>query len=121
MKNVAKCLIIALVTLMPILSFATLKPFTNKDCAALAIPKTILLVHASWCSHCKAFLPVYEQVSNKEKYKDWIFYQMVNDNFEHVCDTAIRGVPATFKNNMKNSFMGNRTQSVLEEFLDSNA
>ena len=107
--------------LIPTLSFATLRHFTSRDCAALAMPKTVLLIHASWCSHCKAFLPVYEQVSDKEKYKDWIFYQMVNDKFENVCGTAIRGVPVTFKNNMKNNIMGNRSQSALEEFLDSNA
>ena len=85
------------------------------------MPKTVLLVHASWCSHCKAFLPVYTQVSDKEKYRDWIFYQMVNDKFENVCGTTIKGVPVTFKNNMKNNLMGNRPQSVLEEFLDSNS
>ncbi|KTD73614.1 thioredoxin family protein [Legionella tucsonensis] len=120
MKNVTKCFAIALITLIPTLSFATLRPFTSKDCAALAMPKTVLLVHASWCSHCKAFLPVYKQVSDKEKYRDWIFYQMANDKFENVCGTAIRGVPVTFKNNMKNNLMGNRPQSALEEFLDSN-
>jgi hypothetical protein len=38
-----------------------------------------------------------------------------------VCGTAIRGVPVTFKNNMKNNIMGNKPQSALEEFLDSNA
>ncbi|WP_454782811.1 thioredoxin domain-containing protein [Legionella sp. WA2022007384] len=121
MQNARKYLAIALITLTPSLSFATLKKFTNRDCAALAMPKTVLLVHASWCSHCKAFLPVYELVSDKEKYKDWIFYQMVNDKFVNVCGTAIKGVPVTFKNNMKNNIMGNRTQSALEEFLDSNA
>lgn len=121
MRNAIKWLNIALITLIPTLSFATLRLFTNGDCAALGMPKTVLLVHASWCSHCKAYLPVYEQVSNKEKYRDWIFYQMVNDKFENVCGTAIRGVPVTFKNNMKNNLMGNRPQSVLEEFLDLNS
>lgn len=106
-----------LISLLSLLSFATLKPFTNNDCAALAMPKTALLVHASWCSHCKAFFPVYEQASNKEKYRDWTFYQMVNDNFERVCGTVIKGVPATFKNNMQSSLMGNKTQLALEEFL----
>ncbi|WP_454786012.1 thioredoxin domain-containing protein [Legionella sp. WA2024007413] len=119
MPNVTKCFIIALITLIPSLSFATLKKFTNRDCPALGMPKTVLLVHASWCSHCKAFLPVYEQVSDKEKYKDWIFYQMVNDKFAKVCGIAIKGVPITFKNNMKKNIMGNRTQAALEEFLDS--
>ncbi len=109
-----------LLTLVPVLSFATLKPFTNNDCAALEMPKTVLLVHASWCSHCKAFLPIYEQVSNKEKYRDWIFYQMANDKFDKVCGTTIRAVPVTFKNNMKNNLVGNKPSAVLEEFLDSN-
>ena len=120
MRIVTKWLIMVLIPLISTLSFATLRPFTVVDCAALAMPKTVLLVHASWCPHCKAFLPVYEQVSNLEKYRDLIFYQMVNDKFENVCGTAIRGVPATFKNNMKTNLMGNRPQSVLEEFLDSN-
>ncbi|CAM4403303.1 MAG: hypothetical protein LEGION0403_FIIPPAGN_00854 [Legionella sp.] len=121
MKNLIKCLVITLVTLIPTLSFATLKAFTKNDCAALAMPKTVLLVHASWCSHCKAFLPVYERASNQEKYRDWIFYQMANDKFENVCGSAIRSVPTTFKNNMTNNLIGNRPLSVLEEFLDSNA
>lgn len=121
MKNVIKAIIIALITLTPMLSFAALRTFTSTDCGALAMPKTVLLVHASWCSHCKAFLPVYEQVSNQAKYRNWIFYQMVNDKFENVCGTAIKGVPATFKNNMKNVLKGNKSQTTLEEFLDSNA
>lgn len=109
-----------LASLLPALTFATLKPFTSNDCAALAMPKTVLLVHASWCSHCKAFLPVYEYVSNQEKYRDWIFYQMVNDKFATVCGTAIKGVPVTFKNNMQSNLLGNKPRAVLEEFLDSN-
>lgn len=121
MHDVTKLLAISIITLIPTLSFATVREFTSRDCTALAMPKTVLLVHASWCSHCKAFLPIYTQVSDNEKYRDWIFYQMVNDKFEHVCGAAIRGVPVTFKNNMKNNFMGNRPQSALEEFLDSNA
>ncbi len=114
-------LTIALITLLSPLSFASIRTFTSVDCAGLEMPRTIILVHASWCSHCRAFLPIYEQTSNKEKYRDWIFYHIVNDKIENVCGTAIRGVPATFKNNMKNKLMGNRPQSVLEKFLDSNS
>ena len=121
MRSLTQWLIITLITLLPTLAFAILRPFTALDCAALAMPKTVLLVHASWCSHCKAFLPIYEQVSNKKKYQEWIFYQMENDKFEKVCGTAIRGVPSTFKNNMKNNLIGNRSESALEEFLDSNS
>lgn len=121
MQQVTRGLALALITLIPTLSFASLRQFTSRDCTALAMPKTVLLVHASWCSHCKAFLPVYKHVSDKKKYKDWIFYQMVNDKFKNVCGTAILGVPVTFKNNMKNNLMGNRAPSALEEFLDSKA
>lgn len=119
-KAIQRLFIVLIPLLLPILCFAHLRPFTNKDCAALAMPRTVLLVHASWCPHCKAFLPVYKQVSDKEQYKNWIFYQMVNDKFENVCGTAIKGVPLTFKNNLKQVLKGNKPKLVLERFLDSN-
>ncbi|RUR08594.1 thioredoxin family protein [Legionella sp. km772] len=119
MLELIKTLIIALTISLPHWSFANLQPFTNRDCQALAMPKTVLLVHASWCPHCKAFLPIYKQVSDKKKYAGWIFYQMMNDKFAQVCGTVLTGVPVTFKNNMKSKLMGNKPPAVLEHFLDS--
>lgn len=105
--------------MIPFVSFATVIPFTKSDCAALAMPKTVILVHASWCSHCRSFMPTYQKVSDLKKYSDWTFYALENDKFEKVCGTSIQGVPATFKNNMRNVLLGNKSQAMLENFLNN--
>ena len=104
--------------IMPLVAFATVIPFNKSDCAALAMPKTVILVHASWCSHCRSFMPTYQKVSDLKKYSDWTFYAVENDAFEKICGTSIHGVPATFKNNMKNVLLGNKSQAMVENFLD---
>lgn len=119
MKNIIRCLITSIITMMPIVSFSTVIPLTKLDCAALAMPKTVLLVHASWCSHCKAFMPTYKKVSDQEKYKDWTFYEIVNEKFEKVCGTSITAIPITFKYNMRTYVTGNKSQLLLESFLDN--
>lgn len=115
-------LITGLMTTLSMTSFAALVPFTDADCGALAMPQTALVVHASWCSACKAFMPTYEEISNQEKYKGWVFYEIVNDGlsfkFEDVCGVAIHAVPITFKNNMQTSLLGNAPKVMLEQFLD---
>ncbi|MCR9191474.1 MAG: protein disulfide isomerase family protein [Gammaproteobacteria bacterium] len=105
---------------VPMIASATLVPFTESNCSDLAKPKTVLLVRATWCSHCKKFLPVYEKVSNKDKYKDWTFYNIIADDLWRVCGKQIDGYPYTYKNNMKTVLKGNRSQKALEHFLDAN-
>jgi len=119
MGKTTKWLSVAFVSLLPVVSFSSLSPFTSEDCAVLAMPKTVLLVYASWCPESRSFLPTYEQVSNQEKYKDWVFYQMTNDTFEKVCGVEIKSVPTTFKNNMKKALVGDRPPFMVEQFLDN--
>ncbi|WP_115174804.1 thioredoxin family protein [Legionella feeleii] len=118
MKKIIKCLA-GIMIMMPLVSFSTVIPFNKSDCAALAMPKTVILVHASWCSHCRSFMPTYQKVSDLKKYSGWTFYSVENDEFEKICGTSIHGVPATFKNNMKKVLLGNKSQAMLESFLDS--
>lgn len=100
-------------------AFAKLVSFTEINCSELEKPKTVLLVHATWCGHCQAYKPVYEQVSNLEKYKNWTFYELVADDLWRVCGTPIDGYPYTYKNNMKSVLRGRKPQAVLEHFLDN--
>ncbi|HVT62971.1 MAG TPA: thioredoxin family protein [Legionellaceae bacterium] len=113
-----KRILIGVLLTLPLLSYASLIPFTEKNCPLLETPKTVLLVHATWCSHCRAFIRVYENVSNLNKYKDWTFYQVIADDLDHICGIQIDGYPYTYKNNMKSVLRGNRSQRDLEYFLD---
>ena len=103
---------------LPLCSQAALVAFHESDCALLNNPKTALLVHATWCSHCRAFKPLYEKVSNLDKYKNWTFYEIAADNLYKVCGTWVDGYPYTYKNNMQKVLKGNHPQHNLENFLD---
>lgn len=87
------------------------------DCAQLQAPKTVLLVHATWCYHCKNFLPVFETVSNLPEMKGYTFYTKKNDNFSPICGTSIDGVPVTFNHNMKKNLPGVASEKELIEFV----
>ncbi|WP_019216447.1 hypothetical protein [Legionella tunisiensis] len=63
-------------------------------------------------------MPTYQKVSELKKYDGWTFYAAENDKFEKICGTSINGVPVTFKNNMKTVLLGNKSQAILESFLD---
>lgn len=99
---------------------ATLKPFTSQDCKLLASPKSVLLVHATWCSHCQMFKPVYEKVASKNKYNAWTFYEFDASagTITSICGVPITAVPLTFKNNMQTMIRGAKTERLLENFLD---
>ena len=101
------------------MSYANLVHFTDSDCPSLAKPNTVLLVHTTWCRHCRAFKPVYEKVSNLDKYKNWTFYEVAADDLYKVCGVWIDGYPYTYKNNMQKLLKGNHPQSNLELFLDT--
>ena len=114
-----RLLSIGIMVCIPTVSFASLVPFTEADCPLLARPKTVLLVHATWCSICQDFLPMYERVSNLSKYKDWIFYNVIADDLTQICGIWIDGYPYTYRNNMRAVLAGGRPQAVLEHFLDN--
>lgn len=119
MKNKISWLLVLFGIAMPLLSFSMLIPFTKQDCSSLAMPNTVLLVHASWCSHCQQFIKIYDNTSNQEKYKNWVFYAARNDDFSDICGVKINSVPITFKNNMHDYLIGNRSQQRVENFLDN--
>ena len=118
-KRILKLLVVGYGLAMSMTVSATLVHFVEADCSKLANPKTVLLVHATWCSHCKAFKPVYEKVSNEERYQDWTFYDVVADDLSEICGQWIDGYPYTYKDNMQTVLKGNRSQAVFEHFLDS--
>lgn len=104
---------------LPMTALATVLPFTEADCSKLEAPKTLLLVHATWCSHCRAFMPVYEATSNEPRYSEWRFYQVVADDLWRICGIVIDRYPVTYKNNLKTALYGNTTQQALRRFLDN--
>ena len=116
----AKIKIVALIVIalvfMPLCVFATLIPLT--DCSKLKNPKTILVVHASWCPACKQYMPVYTGISNDKKYKNWTFYEKTDDNWSKVCDAVIPDVPHVFVDNMKELPDGDNV-GVLTKYLNT--
>ena len=117
-KNTMRLLMLSCMVLMPMISFSTVLPFTEAECPKLSLPKTVLLVHATWCRHCQAFMPTYETVSNESKYSDWVFYQVAADDLWRICEKVIERSPVTYTNNMQTNLIGNRSQQALEAFLD---
>lgn len=115
--SLKKIVSVCVLTALPILSQASLVSFTEADCPLLANPKTVLLVHATWCSHCRAYKPVYEKISNLDRYKEWTFFEIVADDLHQVCGTWVDGYPYTYKNNMQQVLKGNRPEREIERFL----
>lgn len=119
LEKMLKLLMIGCLMFIPLISFSVLLPFSESDCSLLKNPKTVLLVHATWCSHCRAFMPVYEAVSNKNQYSDWTFYRVAADDLWRICGKVVDSYPVTYKNNMQTALRGNTPQAALEQFLDS--
>lgn len=118
LRNIQRLMMIGVMCL-PTVALASIIAFTESDCPLLEKPKTVLLVHATWCSHCRAFMPIYQKVSNEDKYKDWTFYHVVADDLSQICGQWIDAYPVTYKNNMKTVLVGKRSQEKFESFLDS--
>ncbi len=89
------------------------------DCNQLAAPKTVLLVHATWCPHCQGFLPTYKDVSDLPEMQGYTFYTKENNSVDAVCGIPIYGVPITFTRNMQEKIVGAISQSQLIEFVQS--
>lgn len=89
------------------------------NCSQLQAPKTVLLVHASWCSHCQSYVPTYEAVSNLPEMKSYTFYTKQHDKSGPVCGKAIKAVPITFVHNMGTSVKGGMSQDALIKFISN--
>lgn len=113
-----KHIIVTLIAIVCI-SSANAKTYNFKNCKQLNNPKAVLLVHATWCSYCKRFLPTYESVSNRADMKDYKFYTYLNNNSQPVCGVRIPNVPTTFSNNMKNREVGAISYNRLVNFVKS--
>lgn len=107
-----------LISIYNVGAYSKVVPLTS--CLELAKPKTVLVVHATWCHFCQDYMPKYTQVSNDPEFKDWTFYQKIDNDFSPVCGKTIRGVPITYKDNMNKS-MGKGDGSVedIKNFLRS--
>lgn len=68
----------------------------NYTHAILAKEKpAVVMVKASWCSNCKAMMPVYEKVSEDLDDDANFFYLTVDDNEQLIRSLKIMGVPTT--------------------------
>ena len=120
MKYLSKLTTIAFVAANLLsLNTAVAKTLTLQNCQQLQASNAVLLVHASWCPHCRDYLPTYNAVSNLPEMKKYKFYVKRDDSGAAVCGTSIRTVPVTFKNNMRNSMAGELTQNGLVGFVRS--
>lgn len=95
-------------------SYATVHALTS--CSQLEAPKTVLLVHAHWCPHCRHYLPIYTAASNSSEMEGYKFYEKSIGRGESVCGHAIRNIPVTFKHDMKSKVIGEMSESQLIRF-----
>lgn len=110
-----KFLLIGLLLFLNSITYANTMSLTN--CSDLKDPKTIVVVHAEWCSHCKHFLPIYKALSDNSNYSSWKFYTVTDNDFHAICGTEISTVPTLFKNNMSSTLQGDVSAEELEAFL----
>lgn len=91
------------------------------DCSLLNAPNTMLVVHASWCPYCVAFLPVVEAVSELPQYRGWAFYQIQDDDEREVCGKTPDGFPSSYlrnKDRKSSDFVGYYDEKGLMQQLD---
>lgn len=109
--------VLSLLTIHP--AFAATHWLDN--CDQLKTPKTILLVHAPWCTHCDNFLPVYESVSDLPSMSQYTFYTKELDVENAVCGVNIDGFPQTFAKNMSVNLLGEVSVAQLIDFIKNKA
>nr|DAX62855.1 MAG TPA: TRX family protein [Caudoviricetes sp.] len=79
---------------------------------------------ATWCSHCHAFAPIFEEVSKNEKYKDIEFNSLdvEDDGSDDAVTYSIRNLPTTIifgkDNKVLRKVIGNVTLKQFEEIID---
>lgn len=96
-------------------AFAGVK--TLKNCSQLKDPKAALLVHATWCSHCRAFKPIYHSVAKMASMKGHTLYIKQNNSLGPVCGRSVGAVPVLFTNNMQTRRVGKMGKHQLANYL----
>ena len=114
--NIKKYLFLALALLFSSSAFSFVFPLS--ECSSLGYEKTALLVYMPGCVHCQYFAPVYESISNKEKYKSWKFYKVTHKEFTRICQRETEGCPSTYINQLRTVKLGAVSAEELERFLD---
>lgn len=89
-----------------------------EKCSQLKEPKTVLLIYAEWCPHCRHFMPEYKAVSNESNYSDWKFYTEADNDFHSVCGTEVKGVPTLLKGS-NGVLSGEISENELRTFLNN--
>ncbi len=82
----------------------------------------LVLYYAPWCGHCKNFMPIYEEFSDKAKNEyPTLSVEMINC-VENKCPQEIRGYPTVryLEGEKQVDFKGPRTIEGLHTFIQNN-
>jgi thioredoxin 1 len=85
--------------------------------------KKIIKMSASWCMPCRVYSKTFNDVKNKDKYKNIVFEEIdVDENEEMVNKYKVRGVPTTIilgeEEKVLSIFSGNVPKNFLEDKID---
>lgn len=86
----------------------------------------VILFKASWCGHCKRLVPIWNTLTDKEKYPDYskkldfIVYDSVTDK-EKIKEWDISGFPTIMivKNGIANEYNGPREMQDMIDLFDT--
>ena len=88
--------------------------------------KTIINLHAEWCQPCKAFAPIFENVSKNDKFKDIIFesYDIESNKGTELTEGhSVRAVPTTLfldeKDREIKRISGTMTENEFETIIEN--
>lgn len=83
--------------------------------------KTLTLIKADWCGHCKAFKPIWEELPSKIKYIN--FKTLDNDiNKKEIEKYKISGFPSLILEikDKKIKYEGHRDVESIKKFVEEN-
>lgn len=81
----------------------------------------VTLFKASWCGHCKKFMPVWEEVSASMKDQADFAVVDADEDKAEVKAHGVKGFPTVVKevNGERTEFAGKRTAAELRKFVES--